>query len=602
MDHTLQFYIDGRWVAPLTSDTLDVINPATEQPIAKIAMGGADDVDAAVAAAKKAFETFSLTSREERLALLDSVIGVYAGRMEELADIISQEVGAPLWLAQAAQAAAGLGHLATARAVLADFEFERPMGTTLIVREPVGVCGMITPWNWPLNQIACKVAPALAAGCTMVLKPSEVAPLNAILFAEIMDAAGVPAGVFNLVNGDGINVGAPLAAHPDIDMVSFTGSTRAGIEVARAAAPTVKRVAQELGGKSANIILDDADFEAVITRDMSSMCTNSGQSCNAPTRMLVPAARMDEAAAIAAAAAKNVVVGDPREATSNIGPVVSATQYSRIQQLIEKGIGEGAQLETGGPGKPAGLETGYFVQPTVFSHVSNDMTIAREEIFGPVLVMIGYEDDDDAVRIANETLYGLSGYISGSSDRANAMARRIRSGNVHVNGAGPDFNAPFGGYRQSGNGREWGPLGFEEYLETKAIMGANTAGLTAPAARSSVDDRAAGEIDLARGHRARPVGGGKGGDVRHLVVAGQALGEQPVDPHPLWVRARPRAGGPGHVRAASREAGGRPGEPPAEHIDRRTLSRGARLTRRRRPRGGSADRGRRHSRTAPRQR
>jgi aldehyde dehydrogenase (NAD+) len=476
VDHALQFYIDGRWVAPLTSDTLDVINPATEESIATIAMGGADDVDAAVAAAKAAFETFSLTSREERLALLDSIIGVYAGRMEELADIISQEVGAPLWLAQAAQAAAGLGHLATARAVLADFEFERPMGTTLIVREPVGVCAMITPWNWPLNQIACKVAPAIATGCTMVLKPSEVAPLNAILFAEIMDAAGVPAGVFNLVNGDGVNVGAPLSAHPDVDMVSFTGSTRAGIEVARAAAPTVKRVAQELGGKSANIILDDADFEAVISRDLGGMCTNSGQSCNAPTRMLVPAARMDEAAAIAAATAKNVVVGDPREPTSNIGPVVSATQYSRIQQLIEKGIGEGAKLETGGPGKPEGLETGYFVQPTVFSHVSNDMTIAREEIFGPVLVMIGYEDDDDAIRIANDTLYGLSGYISGSSERANAMARRIRSGNVHVNGAGPDFNAPFGGYRQSGNGREWGPLGFEEYLETKAIMGANVTG------------------------------------------------------------------------------------------------------------------------------
>ncbi len=471
MDHTLEFYIDGGWVAPLTTETLDVINPATEEPIAKIAMGGPDDVDAAVAAAKAAFETFSQTSREERLALLDSIIGVYAGRMEELADIISQEVGAPLWLAQAAQAAAGLGHLATARAVLADFEFERPMGTTLLVREPVGVCGMITPWNWPLNQIACKVAPAIATGCTMVLKPSEVAPLNAIIFAEIMHDAGVPHGVFNLVNGDGVNVGAPLAAHPDVDMVSFTGSTRAGIEVARNAAPTVKRVAQELGGKSANIILDDADFETVIARDMAGMCTNSGQSCNAPTRMLVPAARMDEAAAIAAAAAKNVNVGDPREATSNIGPVVSATQYGRIQQLIEKGVGEGAKVECGGPGKPEGLETGYYVKPTVFSHVTNDMTIAREEIFGPVLVMIGYEDDDDAVRIANDTLYGLSGYISGSDDRAKAMARRIRSGNVHVNGAGPDFNAPFGGYRQSGNGREWGSLGFEEYLETKAIMG-----------------------------------------------------------------------------------------------------------------------------------
>jgi aldehyde dehydrogenase (NAD+) len=472
VDHALEFYIDGRWVAPLTSDTLDVINPATEEPITKIAMGGPDDVDAAVAAAKAAFETFSQTTRDERLALLDTIIGVYAGRMEELADIISQEVGAPLWLSQAAQAAAGLGHLATARGVLADFEFERTMGTTLLVREPIGVCGMITPWNWPLNQIACKVAPAIATGCTMVLKPSEVAPLNAILFAQIMHDAGVPAGVFNLVNGDGVNVGAPLSAHPDVDMVSFTGSTRAGIEVARNAAPSVKRVAQELGGKSANIILDDADFETVIARDVAGMCTNSGQSCNAPTRMLVPAARMDEAAKIAAAAAENVKPGDPREATSNIGPVVSATQYSRIQQLIEKGIGEGAKLEVGGPGKPDGLETGYYVRPTVFSHVSNDMTIAREEIFGPVLVLIGYDDDDDAVRIANDTRYGLSGYISGSPERASAMARRIRTGNVHVNGAGPDFNAPFGGYRQSGNGREWGPLGFEEYLETKAIMGA----------------------------------------------------------------------------------------------------------------------------------
>jgi aldehyde dehydrogenase (NAD+) len=471
MDHARQFYIGGQWVAPLTTETLDVINPATEEPIEAIALGGADDVNAAVAAAKAAFGTFSLTSREERLELLDRIIAVYSGRLGELADMISQEMGAPLWLAQAAQAPAGLAHLATARAVLADFEFERSMGTTRVVREPIGVCGLITPWNWPLNQIACKVAPALAAGCTMVLKPSEVAPLNAIIFTEILDEAGVPAGVFNLVNGTGVDVGGPLSAHPDIDMMSFTGSTRAGIEVARAAAPTVKRVAQELGGKSANIVLDDADLGAVISRDVASMCTNSGQSCNAPTRMLVPAARMDEAAAIAAAAAQKVAVGDPREASTNIGPVVSATQFSRIQQLIEKGIGEGAKVEVGGPGKPEGLETGYYVRPTVFSHVSNDMTIAREEIFGPVLVMIGYEDDDDAVRIANDTVYGLSGYISGTGDRAKSMARRLRSGNVHLNGAGPDFNAPFGGYGQSGNGREWGALGLEEYLETKAIMG-----------------------------------------------------------------------------------------------------------------------------------
>jgi aldehyde dehydrogenase (NAD+) len=471
VEHARQFYIGGHWVTPSTTETLDVINPATEEPITSIAMGAEQDVDSAVAAAQAAFETFSATSKAERLELLDSIIAVYSRRLEDLADMVSQEMGAPLWLAKAAQAPAGLGHFATARAVLAGFEFDRPMGNTLLVREPIGACGMITPWNWPLNQIGCKVAPALAAGCTMVLKPSEVAPLNAILLAEILDEAGVPAGVFNLVNGDGVTVGACLSAHPDIDMVSFTGSTRAGIEVARAAAATVKRVAQELGGKSANIVLDDADFEAVVARDMTGMCTNSGQSCDAPTRMLVPAARMDEAAAIASAAASAVAVGDPRQAGTRIGPVVSATQYSRIQQLIEKGIGEGARLEAGGPGKPEGLETGYYVRPTVFSHVSNDMTIAREEIFGPVLVLIGYDDDDDAVRIANDTVYGLSGYISGDSERARSMARRIRSGNVHLNGAGPDFNAPFGGYRRSGNGREWGALGFEEYLETKAIMG-----------------------------------------------------------------------------------------------------------------------------------
>jgi aldehyde dehydrogenase (NAD+) len=471
MDHVRQFYIGGAWVDPHGTETLAVINPATEEPIDSIAMGGPDDVDAAVAAAKAAFETFSLTTKEERLALLDKIIEVYGSRLDELATIISQEMGAPLWLAQIAQAPAGLGHLMTARKVLEDFSFETNMGDTLLVREPVGVCGLITPWNWPLNQIACKVAPALAAGCTMVLKPSEVAPLNAIIFTEILDAAGVPAGVFNLVNGDGVNVGQPLAAHPDIDMMSFTGSTRAGIEVARAAAPTVKRVAQELGGKSANIVLDDADFEAVIARDVANMCNNSGQSCNAPSRMLVPTARMDEAARIAAEAAANVAVGAPTDESSRIGPVVSEVQYNRIQQLIEKGVGEGATVEVGGPGKPEGLETGYYVRPTIFSHVDNEMTIARQEIFGPVLVMIGYEDDDDAVRIANDTNYGLSGYISGSDERARSMARRIRTGNVHLNGAGADFNAPFGGYKQSGNGREWGELGFEEFLETKAIMG-----------------------------------------------------------------------------------------------------------------------------------
>jgi aldehyde dehydrogenase (NAD+) len=366
---------------------------------------------------------------------------------------------------------AGLAHFATARKVLADFEFEEQRGNSLIVREPIGVCALITPWNWPLNQIACKVGPAIAAGCTMVLKPSEVAPLDAIILAEILHDAGVPAGVFNLVNGDGPTVGSALSSHPEVDMVSFTGSTRAGIEVARAAAPTVKRVAQELGGKSANIVLDDADLAAVIQRDVGGMCTNSGQSCNAPSRMLVPAGRMDEAAEIAAEAATTVTVGEPLAEGTRIGPVVSQAQYDRIQRLIEQGIAEGAKVVAGGPGKPDGLEVGYYVKPTIFSHVTNDMTIAREEIFGPVLVLIGYEDDDDAVRIANDTPYGLSGYVSGSPDRAREIARRMRTGNVHLNGAGPDFDAPFGGYKQSGNGREWGHLGFEEFLETKAILG-----------------------------------------------------------------------------------------------------------------------------------
>ncbi|MBI5088618.1 MAG: aldehyde dehydrogenase family protein [Actinobacteria bacterium] len=470
MGHELEFYIDGAWVAPRSSETIEVINPATEQSIATIALGSASDVDVAVAAARRAFESFSTTSVDERLALLDRILEVYRSRADDLAAAISDEMGAPRWLSLKAQVAAGIGHLATARRVLAEYEFEQQQGTTLIVREPIGVCALITPWNWPLNQIACKVGPALAAGCTMVLKPSEVAPLNAIIFTEILHEAGVPAGVFNLVNGDGQTVGAALSAHPDVDMVSFTGSTRAGIEVARAAAPTVKRVAQELGGKSANIVLADADLETVIRRDFSSMCMNSGQSCNAPTRMLVPADRMDEAAAIARSAAEAITVGDPSDDGSRIGPVVSEVQFDRIQRLIEKGIGEGAQVAVGGPGRPDGLETGFYVRPTVFSHVTNDMTIAREEIFGPVMVMIGYTDDDDAVRIANDTPYGLSGYVSGSPDRARAIARRIRSGQVHVNGSPSDLAAPFGGYKQSGNGREWGRLGFEEFLETKAIF------------------------------------------------------------------------------------------------------------------------------------
>jgi aldehyde dehydrogenase (NAD+) len=474
-DH-LQFYIDGKWVDPVGKDTLDVINPATEESIGRIAMGNAEDVNRAVAAAKQAFATFSQTSKEERIALLERIIAVYKKHVPDLASTISEEMGAPLKLAGAAQAPSGLGHFMTTLAVLKKFEFEEDIGSSRIIREPVGVCGFITPWNWPINQIACKVAPALAAGCTMVLKPSEVAPFNAIVFARIMDEAGVPPGVFNLINGDGPTVGATLSSHPDVDMMSFTGSTRAGIEVAKNAAATVKRVAQELGGKSANILLDDADFPQVVARDMFGMCMNSGQSCNAPTRMLVPKARMDEAAAIARAAAAQIKVGDPRGEDTVIGPVVSAVQFEKIQQLIQKGIDEGAKLEIGGVGRPEGLNRGFYVKPTVFSHVTNEMSIAREEIFGPVLALIGYEDEEDAIRIANDTVYGLSGYVSsGNPERAKAVARRLRTGNVHLNGAPVDNKAPFGGYKQSGNGREWGIFGLEEFLEVKAIMGYNAA-------------------------------------------------------------------------------------------------------------------------------
>jgi aldehyde dehydrogenase (NAD+) len=471
MDH-LNFYIDGAWVPPAKPATRDVINPATEQSIGKISMGSAEDVDRAVKAARKAFDTYSRTTREERSALLENIIRVFKTRQDELATTISTEVGAPMWLSKAAQAAAGVGHFAQALAVLKTFEFEEPRGRTLIVREPVGVVGMITPWNWPINQIACKVAPALAAGCTIVLKPTEVAPMNAILFTEILHAAGVPPGVFNLVNGDGPTVGAAIASHPGIDMVSFTGSTRAGVQVAINAAPTVKRVTQELGGKSANIILDDADFQSAVAGGVSGCFTNSGQSCNAPTRMLVPAGRQAEAIAIAKAAAERMKVGDPFQEGVKLGPVVSEAQFKKIQGLIQQGIDEGAQLVTGGVGRPEGLGTGFYVKPTVFAGVKNSMTIAREEIFGPVLAILPYENEEEAIAIANDTPYGLSGYVSsGDLDHARRVASRLRTGNVHLNGAQAAFDAPFGGYKQSGNGREWGVNGFEEFLETKAVLG-----------------------------------------------------------------------------------------------------------------------------------
>lgn len=475
MDNAKKFYINGEWVDPIGTETMDVINPATEEPICAIALGNSADVDRAVAAAKAAFETFSQTTREERIALLEKIIACYKARMGDIAAAVSQEMGAPVGLANAAQAPAGLGHLMYTLNALKEFSFEQMVAGNKIVREPIGVCGLITPWNWPLNQIAAKVGPAIAAGCTMVLKPTEIAPINALIFAEVMHEAGVPAGVFNLVNGTGPDVGVAMSSHPDIDMMSFTGSTRAGISVAQEAAKTVKRVTQELGGKSPNIILDDADFAAAVSRDMAGMCMNTGQSCNAPTRMLVPEARMDEAAAIAKATAEAIVVGDPSDAGTQVGPLVSQMQFDKVQALIQKGIDEGAKLETGGVGRPEGMNRGYFVKPTVFSHVTNDMTIAQEEIFGPVLSLIGYKDEEDAVRIANDTVYGLSAYISGSPERAKAVASKLRAGNVHLNGAGVNPGAPFGGYKQSGNGREFSVWGLEEFLETKAVIGFDAA-------------------------------------------------------------------------------------------------------------------------------
>ena len=472
MENRTRFYIHGKWVTPSTGKTSNVINPATEEVIGRVAMGGQDDVDAAVAAARSAFASYSQTTQKERVELLEGIVHHYRSRMDEVAQVISEEMGAPMKLANSEQAPMGLDHLVTTLEVLRAFRFEEDIGSSRVLREPMGVCGLITPWNWPINQITCKVAPALAAGCTMILKPSEIAPFNAVLFTEILDAAGVPAGVFNLVNGDGPTVGAALSSHPDIDMVSFTGSTQAGIQVARNAAPTVKRVAQELGGKSANILLDDADFERAVARDVSRLCTNSGQSCIAPSRMLVPQRRMHEAASIAAKAAEKIKVGDPSKKGTRMGPVVSKRQFERIQGLIRSGIDEGANLVAGGLGRPDGLTAGFYVKPTVFSHVSNDMQIAQQEIFGPVLSMIGYADEDDAVRIANDTVYGLSGYVSSADpQRAHAVARRLRAGNVYINGALPDCRTPFGGYKQSGNGREWGRYGLEEFLETKAVVG-----------------------------------------------------------------------------------------------------------------------------------
>ena len=471
MREYLKFYIDGQWVDPVTSKTLEVINPANEEVCGHISLGSAEDVDRAVKAARKAFETWSCTSREERVAVFERILAEYQKRYEDMAKAITEEMGAPAWLAQRAQAAVGIGHLQTALEILKSYKFEEDRGTTRIAKEPIGVCGFITPWNWPVNQIATKVAPALATGCTMVLKPSEVAPFSGYIWSEIMHEAGVPAGVFNMVNGDGPTVGAAISSHPGVDMVSFTGSTRAGIEVARNAAATVKRVHQELGGKSPNIILEDADFQTAVGGGIAAVMVNSGQSCNAPTRMLVPRSKMDEAMAIAKATAEAHDVGDPN-GNAKMGPVVSEVQFEKIQGLIEKGIEEGATLVAGGPGRPESLEKGYYVKPTVFANVTNDMTIAREEIFGPVVAILGYETIEEAIRVGNDTEYGLAAYVSGNDlDEVRKVASKLRAGQVSLNGASPGMMDPFGGYKMSGNGREWGDHAFAEFLETKAIIG-----------------------------------------------------------------------------------------------------------------------------------
>jgi len=470
-DHQ-KFYIDGKWVSPLNTKEFCVMDPSTEEPISTISLGDAADVNLAVNAAAKAFAAWSETSREQRLLFLRQIIEIYKAKADLLAEAIVSEMGAPITLARKAQVPAGLAHLSETAKVLSNFDFEELRGSTLMRKEPVGVCGLITPWNWPMNQIACKVAPALAAGCTMVLKPSEFAPLSAYIFAQIVDEAGLPPGVFNFINGDGSTAGATLAKHPDVAMVSFTGSTRAGVAVATAAAPSVKRVTQELGGKSANIILEDADLVKAVKEGTQACFRNSGQSCNAPTRMLVPRKHMAEASSVAKQEADAARVGDPRSEDTTLGPLVNQIQFEKVQRLIGKGIEERASLVVGGIGRPEGLSRGYFVKPTVFADVHNDMTIAREEIFGPVLCIIGYENEDDAVEIANDSPYGLSGFVtSGDIERARRVAKRIRAGNVHINGARVDFGACFGGYKQSGNGREWGEAGIEEFLELKAVFG-----------------------------------------------------------------------------------------------------------------------------------
>jgi aldehyde dehydrogenase (NAD+) len=471
-----QFYIDGAWVDPVEAKELKVINPATEEVAGVISLGSSKDVDRAVMAARRAFDSYSRTSPAERLALMERILAAYKAHYDEIAQAISIEMGAPITLSKGAQTRIGVGHISAMIDVLKTFKFEEMRGTVRLVQEPVGVCALITPWNWPMNQVAAKVVPALAAGCTMVLKPSEYSPFSAIIWAKVMHDAGVPAGVFNLINGDGQNVGGPLSSHREVDMVSFTGSTRAGTEVAKNAAASVKRVHQELGGKSPNVLLDDADFERAVKQSVLHVFQNSGQSCNAPTRMLVPAAKLAEVEAIAKRVAESVITGDPTSDKTNLGPVVSKVQFERVQGYIANGISEGAKVVIGGSGRPAGLTKGYYVKPTIFSNVRNDMTIAREEIFGPVLCILPYESEEQAVQIANDTPYGLAAYVwSQDNLRARRVGGRIRAGQVTLNGASGNMNTPFGGFKMSGNGREYGEFGLRDFLEVKAVIGVDAA-------------------------------------------------------------------------------------------------------------------------------
>jgi aldehyde dehydrogenase (NAD+) len=475
MQDERRFYIGGRWVAPIAGRDCPVVNPSNEEAVATIALGGDADADAAVAAAKAAFPSWSTTPKADRLAALERLKAAYDARIDEMATAISVEMGAPTKLARQAQAAAGSGHLAVTIATLRDFEFEHDLGEhapgSRILKEPIGVCALITPWNWPMNQVVLKVAPALAAGCTVVLKPSEIAPLSAHLFAEMVDAAGFPPGVFNLVDGDGAGVGTRLSGHPDVDMVSFTGSTRAGRAISKNAADTIKRVTLELGGKGANLVFADAD-EAAVTRGARHCFNNSGQSCNAPTRMLVERSAYDLAVATAAEVAQSTVVAAADAEGAGIGPVVSETQWEKIQGLIQTGIDEGARLVAGGTGRPDGLNRGYFVRPTVFADVTPDMTIWREEIFGPVLAMAPFDTEEEALALANDTPYGLTDYVqTQNGDRARRLARGLRAGMVEMNGRPRGAGAPFGGYKQSGNGREGGVWGLEDYLEVKSVSG-----------------------------------------------------------------------------------------------------------------------------------